>query len=304
MSVDGSDFELPVLREMKAQNARLLERALLVLSGLRAEHDLQAYQGKIDEIFRRFWQKYGGLESMEQPSPPGYLHEEIARALFDYLWNSKPKRFGESFLVTDAVDAQLDPDTHRAVGNCVGLTSLYSVLGIRAGLSLLLLVSPDHLLSRLRVGDRTLDIDLTDPQGFDCRRSTSFHEFHLCMLAASVLNSRGLAKERGGSRLVGKSDYEKALWVNPDYANAYNNRGNMLFVEGDLEGAVADYTQAIRLEPGFIEAFCNRGMARQRLGRFEAARADYQMALSLNGDYSEAREWLRALDGPGGGQCR
>lgn len=293
---------MAVLREMKAQNVRLLERSLLVLSGVRTEHDLEAYQGKIDEISRRFWRKYRGQGPPEQPSPPLYLHEEIARALFDYLWNSKPRRFGESFRVTDAVDAQLDPDTHRAVGNCVGLTSLYAVLGIRAGLSLLMLVSPDHLLSRLRIGDRALDIDLTDPQGFDCRRSTWFRQFHLCMLAASVLNSRGLAKERSGCNLVAKSDYEKALWVNPNYANAYNNRGNMLFLEGDLEGAVADYTRAIRLEPGFVEAFCNRGMARQRLGRFEAARADYEMALSLNGEYTEARKWLGTLDGAGGGK--
>jgi tetratricopeptide (TPR) repeat protein len=37
--------------------------------------------------------------------------------------------------------------------------------------------------------------------------------------------------------------------LNPKNASAYNNRGNVKFRKGDLNGAMADYNQAIRLNP-------------------------------------------------------
>jgi tetratricopeptide (TPR) repeat protein len=220
----------------------------------------------------------------------------LAQCLFEYLWNSKPKRFGEDFLLTDVVDAQLNPDVHSVVGTCVGLTSLYSVLGLRAGLNLTLLLASDHLLSRLRVGQQSIDIDHTDPQGFDCRNCTEFREFPLITLFANVLNSRGLRNETRGQAAAAKADYDKAILVNPAYANAINNRGNLRFREGDLEGAIADYTEAIRLSPGFCEAYCNRGMAKHRLGRYDEARRDYHLAMSTNEDYADARACLQVLD--------
>lgn len=284
--------ERDLLRMTTEESAGVLERALLALSGLRAEPDVIVYEQRIDQILDRFWQRHAALKPMGHSIAPAYRHREIAEALFEYLWTSKPNRFGESIHLTDAVDAQLDPGPHRTVGNCVGLTSLYSVLGSRVGLRLSLLVSPDHMLSRLRAGDRILDLDHTDPLGFDCSRASCFREFRLAMLTASVLNGRGLKKERAGCRAAARSDYEEALRVNPGYANAYNNRGNMRFAEGDLTGAIADYTKALRLEPEFAEAICNRGIARQRLGHLEAARADYERALRVSPHYADARRCL------------
>ena len=290
------DHEETILRDIKDGTAVSLERALLVLSGLKTDEEIRSYQLKIDDIYGRFLKKCDNKSLSDQSKPPPYLHRPIAKCLFEYLWNSKPKRFGESFLLTDVVDAQLDSDVNHLVGTCVGLTSLYSVLGLRAGLNLSLLVALDHLLSRLRVGQQTIDIDHTDPQGFDCRNGEGFREFPLLTLTANVLNSRGLRNERSGKFAAAKADYQKAILVNPEYANAYNNRGNMRFWDEDIEGAIADYTEAIRLDPGFCEAYCNRGMAKQRLGRYDEARQDYNMAMSTNSEYGDARKCLQLLD--------
>jgi tetratricopeptide (TPR) repeat protein len=290
------DREETILRDIKDGAPVSLERALLVLSGLKTDAEIISYQEKIDGIFGRFANKCDRKNLADQPKPPSYLHRTIAQCLFEYLWNSKPKRFGECFLLSDVVDAQLNPDVHGVVGTCIGLTSLYSVLGLRAGLDLTLLVASDHLLNRLRVGQQAIDMDHTDPQGFDCHKCKDYPEFSLLSLTANVLNSRGLSNERNGQMAAAKTDYEKAILINPEYANAFNNRGNMKFGDEDLEGAIADYTEAIRLSPGFCEAYCNRGMAKHRLGRYEEARQDYHLAMSTNSDYSDTRTCLQALD--------
>jgi tetratricopeptide (TPR) repeat protein len=303
MNLETCNREETMLRDIGEGRPVSLERALLVLAGLQTDEEVQSYQHKIDEIWARFLRKCDHQCFSDQSRPPLYLHRPIAKCLFEYLWSSKPKRFGESFLLSDIVDAQLDSDVHHPVGTCVGLTSLYSVLGLRAGLSLSLMVTLDHLLSRVRVGQQTLNIDHTDPQGFDCPNGKEWCEFPLLSLAANVLNSRGLRNERRGNFVAAKADYQKAILLNPAYASAYNNRGNMRFRDKDMRGAIADYTEAIRLHPGFCEAYCNRGMARHRLGCYDGARQDYNMAVSMNSEYNDARKCLQILDDEGVNRC-
>lgn len=290
------DQEEKILDSIKSGKPVSLERALLVLSGLKTDAEFRSYQLKIDEIYGRFLKRCDNKSPSDQSRPPSYWHRPIAKRLFEYLWNSKPKRYGEFYLLTHVVDAQLNPSVHQSVGTCVGLTSLYSILGLRSGLNLSLLGALDHLLTRLRVGHQIIDIDHTDPQGFEGRNWKGFREFPLLTLTANVLNSRGLSNEKAGNFAAAKADYQKAIFVNPEYANAHNNRGNMRFRDEDMEGAIVDYTEAIRLASGFWEAYCNRGMANQRLGRHPEARQDYCTALSKNPEYLDAHRLLQSLD--------
>ena len=45
------------------------------------------------------------------------------------------------------------------------------------------------------------------------------------------------------------SPLPEAIKLNPNFALAYNNRGNVKSKKGDLDGAMADYNQAIELNP-------------------------------------------------------
>ncbi len=54
-------------------------------------------------------------------------------------------------------------------------------------------------------------------------------------------------------------DYDKAIELNPQYAEAYNNRGIAKAELGRNEEAMKDYDKAIELNPQYAEAYNNRG---------------------------------------------
>ena len=56
-----------------------------------------------------------------------------------------------------------------------------------------------------------------------------------------------------------------------------------------LSDALASYDQAISLRPNFAEAFNNRGDVLREMGRIEEARASYDRALALRPDFAEAK---------------
>ena len=57
------------------------------------------------------------------------------------------------------------------------------------------------------------------------------------------------------------ASYDKAIALKPDYAEAYNNRGNALMDLKRPEEALASYDKAIALKPDYAEAYNNRGNA-------------------------------------------
>ena len=82
--------------------------------------------------------------------------------------------------------------------------------------------------------------------------------------------------------------YTEAIRLNPNYANAFMNRGVAWYDRGDLEGALQDYEDAIRLAPDYAKAYFNRGIARGAKGDLEGALQDYEQAIRLTPDYAKA----------------
>ena len=61
-------------------------------------------------------------------------------------------------------------------------------------------------------------------------------------------------------------DYDQAIRLNPNDADAFTNRGVDYADKGQYDRAVQDYNQAIRLDPNSAKAFTNRGRAYRALG--------------------------------------
>jgi len=81
---------------------------------------------------------------------------------------------------------------------------------------------------------------------------------------------------------------DRALALKRDCADAYCNRGAVLNDMGRLEEAVASYDRCLALNPASVEAHRNRGVALYRLRRFEEAAASYDRALALAPTYARA----------------
>jgi len=105
---------------------------------------------------------------------------------------------------------------------------------------------------------------------------------------AQAYHNRGIARSKLGDKQGAVADYNQALRINPNYAKAYYNRGNARSDLGDKQGAVADYNQALRINPNYVLAYNNRGLARFRLGDKQGAVADYNQALRIDPNHVNA----------------
>jgi tetratricopeptide (TPR) repeat protein len=82
--------------------------------------------------------------------------------------------------------------------------------------------------------------------------------------------------------------FTEAIDLQPDFADAFTNRGLARAERGDLDGALEDYNQSIALKSNSYVAFNNRGNALADLGDSDGALADYDQAIELNPDYAPA----------------
>src|SRR5262249_26051680 len=82
---------------------------------------------------------------------------------------------------------------------------------------------------------------------------------------------RGLARNKLGDQPAAIADFDQAIALKPDYAEAYWGRGLVRSVQGDWAAAIADFDQAIALKPDYVEAYAGRGAARQRQGDLAGA---------------------------------
>ena len=105
---------------------------------------------------------------------------------------------------------------------------------------------------------------------------------------ADAYNNRGLAKSDLGQHFAAIADYDIAIRLNPDSAGAYDNRGLAKSDLGQHFAAIADYDIAIRLNPDSAGAYNNRGIVKGDLGQYFAAIADFDIAIRLNPDDANA----------------
>jgi tetratricopeptide (TPR) repeat protein len=94
--------------------------------------------------------------------------------------------------------------------------------------------------------------------------------------------ARAVAKADAGDLGGAISDLDRAIALNPAYAEAYFNRGSLRYSQGHLDQAIADFDKAIQINPKLTAAYDNRGCAKKDKGDLEEAIRDFNEALKLD----------------------
>ena len=77
-------------------------------------------------------------------------------------------------------------------------------------------------------------------------------------------------------------DYTKAIEMNPNYASAYYNRGNIKGRElKDNKGALLDFNKSLEIDSFNDQAYISRGVVKRRLGNLYGALSDYYKAIEI-----------------------
>jgi tetratricopeptide (TPR) repeat protein len=104
----------------------------------------------------------------------------------------------------------------------------------------------------------------------------------------------GVALAKSGRLDEALSQYQKAVEIKPDYADAQNNMGVVLADRGKFDEAIPHYQETLKINPESAEADNNLGNALTRCGRSDEALAYYRRALEIKPDFAEAHYNLGA----------
>jgi tetratricopeptide (TPR) repeat protein len=88
---------------------------------------------------------------------------------------------------------------------------------------------------------------------------------------------------------------DRAVLIDPDYAEAYNRRATAYFLSGNTVASIADVRRTLALEPRHYGALSGLGLMLESMGETQQAFAAYQRALALHPTMGRVTERLEEL---------
>jgi len=95
--------------------------------------------------------------------------------------------------------------------------------------------------------------------------------------------------------------YDKAIEINPYYADAFYNKGMALSATSKFTEAITSFDKAIEINPYYADAFYNKGMALSATSKFTEAIFSYEKTLEIDSDNVKAlngKSWILANQFP------
>jgi len=112
---------------------------------------------------------------------------------------------------------------------------------------------------------------------------------------AQAQNNLGYALLLDGEPYEALKHLEESVRVQPDFAEAHYNFGLALHSLRHFRRAIAEYQEAIRIEPSYAAAHYNLGVVLYACGRRDDAIAQWRETLRIKPDFVEARNCLAGL---------
>ncbi|MDP9074812.1 MAG: tetratricopeptide repeat protein [Actinomycetota bacterium] len=180
-----------------------------------------------------------------------------------------------------------DRDEHKAkawLNSAIATASLIEDRSERAFQSAF--YNNGRALVEVNLGEPTEALRLVDEciDSLDRDLSPDQHRLHRSVLK----NNRARVYASLGRLDDALADYAVVIGEDPNHAEHYLERGNILRRLGRLDEAFADYATAIRLSPPFPEIYYNRGDLSVTVGNTDGALADFSYVLELDPDFVDA----------------
>ena len=111
-----------------------------------------------------------------------------------------------------------------------------------------------------------------------------------------LYNIRASCYKANGQMDASIKDYEKAVTLKPDYAEAYYNLGITLRELGQIEAALKSYEKALAIKHEYPEAHNNLGSVLLDLGSLDSATDHLEWALAFKPNFPEAHNNLGVVE--------
>ena len=111
-----------------------------------------------------------------------------------------------------------------------------------------------------------------------------------------LLFGRALEALNAQDNALGLDLLDEIIVLRPDFAEAWNKRATIHYLERDYGRSIADIRETLAREPRHFGALAGLGMILQSLGRKEEALKALQRALALNPRLETVRESAEALE--------
>jgi tetratricopeptide (TPR) repeat protein len=105
---------------------------------------------------------------------------------------------------------------------------------------------------------------------------------------AETINKTGIALFAGGEFDNAIAAFSRAIALNPDFTEAFYNRGLVYYEKNEPVRAIADFDQTLRLDPLYFAAYFNRGLIFLDEKDYARALADYSETIRLNPRHAKA----------------
>jgi protein O-GlcNAc transferase len=112
---------------------------------------------------------------------------------------------------------------------------------------------------------------------------------------AEAHNDRGVILAANGSFAEAMPCFERAVQINPGYAEARSNLGRALRAVGRAGEAATQFEQVLKAVPNSPFAHFNLASALELAGQLDAAETHYRSAIALRADFVDAHIHLAAL---------
>ena len=268
-----------------------LEGSLLQASGL-DEKQVVEYMGKLDVFERNYYSKIKrkGTNLLK------------ARWLVDYIWGMNEDVLHDSSLLPDTIDSVLEG---KVGGDCVSLSALYSVMGLRIGIEEMgVCYFPGHIFNFVICDGEEVLVDMTNPQMFKFKPYCDFKKGGLDFLVSRTWNNRANDILDDDFNLAIEF-FENSLSIDPDCVESLSVSSALYAKRGDFMTAFGNIHRAIELYPELAKNYNLRAYVKEAAGDIDGALEDVRIAMKLDPTDPDFEINLKELlgikkDGPNG----